>query len=382
MTVWDPLAGNRTIQGLQRQVTVQDPAHSWLLLGPRGAGKTAAALAMAASMNCAVAPAIGCGECSTCLRILRRRHPDVHHVSAEGAFILVDQIRDSVLSVASRSPFEGKRKVFVIEEADRMNPSAQNALLKTLEEPFEDTVFILLSARDEELLDTIKSRCRIVHLQRVAEERIAELLTSEGTPPEKALLAARVCEGDLQRALNLVSSPTMWERRLAWLSIPRRLVSPIDALDIAAEIVAEARAAAKEREVEQKTAVADLAEAMGEGRGTATARTALAKRHKRELRRTEEGVLTEALDALGSFYRDALALRSGGEAVANLDRLDELRGWADSTIGDPALVCAVEACVAARSALFKNANVALTIETTMLELARLVPPRAALPATG
>ena len=373
MTVWDPLAGNRTVEALQRQVTVPHPAHSWLLVGPRGAGKTAATLAMAASMNCAVAPSIGCGECSSCLRILRRRHPDVHHISAEGTFILVDQIRDSVLSVASRSPFEGKTKVFVIEEADRMNPSAQNALLKTLEEPFEDTVFILLSARDEELLDTIKSRCRIVHLQRVAEDRIAEMLTSQGTPPEQALLAARVCEGDLQRALNLVSSPTMWERRLTWLSIPRRLVSPIDALDIAAEIVADARAAAKEREIEQKAAVSELAEAMGEGRGTATVRTALAKRHKRELRRTEEAVLTEALDALGSFYRDALALRSGGEAVANLDRLEELRGWADSTIRDSALLCAVEACVAARSALFKNANVVLTIENALLELARLVP---------
>lgn len=373
MTVWEPLAGNRTIQALQRQVMVPSPAHSWLLLGPRGAGKAAAALAMAATLNCPVAPAVGCGECSSCLRILRRRHPDVHHISAEGAFILVDQIRDSVLSVASRSPFEGKAKVFVIEEADRMNPSAQNALLKTLEEPFDDTMFILLSGREEELLDTIKSRCRIVHLQRVAEDRIAEMLTSEGTSPEKALLAARVCEGDLQRALNLVASPAMWERRLTWLSIPRRLLSAVDALDIAAEIVAEARDAAKEREVEQKAAVVELAEAMGEGRGTATVRTALAKRHKRELRRTEEAVLSEALDALGSFYRDALALRAGGESVANLDRLEELQGWADSTVGDAALVGAVEACVAARSALFKNANVALTIENALLELARLVP---------
>ena len=373
MTVWDQLAGNRTIEALQRQVTVPDPAHSWLLLGPRGAGKTAAATAMAAAMNCAAAPFAGCGECSSCLRILRRRHPDVHHISAEGAFILVDQIRDSVLSVASRSPFEGKKKVFVIEEADRMNPSAQNALLKTLEEPFADTVFILLSGREEELLDTIKSRCRVVHLQRVAEEQIAEMLTASGTPVEKAFLAARVCEGDLQRALNLVASETMWDRRLTWLSIPRRLLSAVDALDIAAEIIAEAREAAKEREGEQKVAIAELAEAMGEGRGTATVRTALAKRHKRELRRTEEAVLTEALDALGSFYRDALALRAGGEAVANLDRLEELRSWADSSISDGGFVGAVEACVAARSALFKNANVALTIENALLVLARLVP---------
>lgn len=381
MSVWDPLRGNVTIAALEKQVTGREIAHSWLLLGPRGAGKTSAALAMAASVNCSVAPSVGCGDCSSCLRTLRRRHPDVHHVSAEGAFILVDQIRDSVLAIASMSPFEGRSKVFIIEEADRMNPSAQNALLKTLEEPFRDTLFILLSGREEELLDTVKSRCRVVHLHRVAEEQIAEMLTAEGTPPEKALLAARVCEGDFQRALNLVSSPSAWDRRALWLSMPRRLVSPIDALDAAAEIVAEARSAGKEREAEQKTELSDLAEAMGEGRGTGSLRTALAKRHRRELRRAEEAVLSDALDVLGSFYRDALALRSGGEAVANLDRLEELRTWADSPVPDAAFVGAVEACVAARSALFKNANVALTIEHAVLELARLVPPVAAVQTT-
>lgn len=378
MTVWDPLAANRGMDALRRQVAGPDTAQSWLLLGPRGAGKTSAALAMAASINCPVAPSIGCGDCSSCLRILRRRHPDVHHISAEGAFILVDQIRDSVLAVASRSPFEGRSKVFIIEEADRMNPSAQNALLKTLEEPFEDTVFILLSAREEELLDTVKSRCRIVHLQRVAEEQIAAMLSSAGTASERALLAARVCEGDLQRALTLVSSASAWERRSLWLAMPRRLVSPIDALDAAAEIVAEARDAAKARESEQRTEVTDLAEAMGEGRGTASARTALAKRHKRELRRVEEAVLGEALDTLGSFYRDVLALRVGGESIVNLDLLEELRTWAAGETGAAALMTAVERCVAARSALSKNANVPLTIETTLLDLARLAPPAGAL----
>ncbi len=381
MTVWDPLAGNRGIQALQRQVATRDLAQSWLLLGPGGAGKTSAALAMAASINCPVAPSVGCGDCSSCLRTLRRRHPDVHHISAEGAFILVDQIRDLVLAVASRSPFEGRSKVFIIEEADRMNPSAQNALLKTLEEPLEDTVFILLSAREEELLDTIKSRCRIVHLQRVPEEQIVAMLTSGGTASERALLAARVCEGDFQRALTLVSSPSAWERRSLWLSIPRRLVSPVDALDAAGEIVTEARNAAKAREIEQRTELTDLAEAMGEGRGTATVRTALAKRHKRELRRVEEAVLAEALDALGSFYRDVLALRLGGESIVNLDLLEELRAWAAGDTSAAALMAAVERCVAARSALSKNSNVPLTIETTLLDLARLVPPVSALAPT-
>ncbi len=373
MTVWDPLRGNASIESLARQVSARDVAHSWLLLGPSGSDKEAAAAAMAAAVNCEVEPMIGCGDCSTCLRILRHRHPDVHHIAPEGTFILVDQIRESVISEATRSPFEGNSKVFILEEADRMNPAAQNALLKTLEEPGDATLFILLSARDEELLDTIRSRCRVVHLERVPEEHIARVLEEEGVAPDKALLAARVCEGDLHRARSLTSSPTAWQRRGVWLSLPRRLTSAVDALDLAAEIVTEAREAVKERECQQKTEVAELAEALGEGRGTAAARNALTKRHKRELRRVEEAALGEALDTLGSFYRDVLALRKGGEAVANLDALDEIRMWADSRISDLGLLAAVERCVAGRSALSKNANVPLAVETTLLDLARFAP---------
>ena len=374
MTVWDPLRGNASIEALAAQVRAPEIAHAWLLLGPSGSDKGAAAAAMAAAVNCVVAPGVGCGDCSGCLRILRHRHPDVHHIAPEGTFILVDQIRDTVISEASRSPFEATSKVFILEEADRMNPAAQNALLKTLEEPGEATMFVLLSAREEELLDTIRSRCRVVHLRRVPEEHIAGVLTEEGIPAERALLAARVCEGDLHRARSLTSSTALWDRRSFWLSIPRRLASPIDALDIAAEVIAEAKEGVKEREANQKTEVAELAEALGEGRGTATARNALLKRHKRELRRVEEAALAEAMDTLGSFYRDVLALRRGGEAVANLDQMDELQSWAEADVSDLALLAAVERCVVARSSLSKNANVALTIETALLEAARLLPP--------
>ena len=378
MTVWRAFRGNPSVETLAQQVARLDLAHAWLLLGPIGSDKAAAAAAMAAAVNCPREPGVGCGECSSCLRILRHRHPDVHHVVGEGTFILVDQIRDSVISEAARSPFEATSKVFIIEEADRMNPAAQNALLKTLEEPTEGTLFILLTAREEELLETIRSRCRVIHLRRVPEQHIAGVLAEEGVSADKALLAARVCEGDMHRARSLTSSPAVWDRRSFWLSIPRRLVSAVDSLDIAAEMVSEAREAVKEREAQQKTEVADLAEALGEGRGTAAARTALARRHKRELRRVEESVLVEALDTLGSFYRDVLALRSGGEAIANLDLVDELQMWAQSDAADVDLLAAVERCMIARGSLRKNANVPLAIETTLLEVAHLAPPAARL----
>jgi DNA polymerase-3 subunit delta' len=305
---------------------------------------------------------------------MRRRFPDVHHIVPEGPLIPVDTIREQVIPEASRSPFEGRYKVFIIEEADRMNDPAQNALLKTLEEPQPDTVFVLISDREEEVLETIRSRCRVVRMEPVDEQTIVDLLVKEGASLEAALLSARLSEGDLERARRFSFDDAAIERRRFWVGIARRLVSPIDAMDVAAEIVTEAREAAKTLEAVHKTEITELSDALGEGRGTAGARNALAKRHKRELRRAEERVLAEALSSLASFYRDVLATRTGGEeGITNLDLITEIRTWAASVVPDAALLQAVQRCVEARAALLKNANVALAIEATLLELARLVP---------
>lgn len=379
MSVWDRVAGSSAAAGLARQLGTGEIAHAWLLLGPPGSGKQAAAVCMAAALECPVRPGDGCGECSSCLRVLRRRHPDVHHVVPEGPLIPVDTIREAVIPEAARSPFEGAYKVFVIEEADRMNDAAQNALLKTLEEPHPDTVFVLVSDHEDDLLETIRSRCRVVRVDPVPEERIVELLRAEGAPDDVALLAARASDGDGDRARALAFDEHVAARRRFWAAIPARLTSPADALDVATEVVEEARAEVKARERAQKDAVAELADAMGEGRGTATARNALAKRHRRELRRVEEQVLGEALASLASFYRDVVALRRGGsDALVNLDLLDELDAWARADVSDAALLAAAERCVEARASLTRNANVPLQLEATLLELARLAPPPARL----
>jgi hypothetical protein len=161
-----------------------------------------------------------------------------------------------------------------------------------------------------------------------------------------------------------------------WIGIAGRLQSSIDALDAAAEVIAAAKEAVKEREGLQKIEITQLAEAMGEGRGTAHVRNALAKRHKRELRRLEENVLGEALATLGSFYRDVLALRSGAvEGIVNLDLVEALRPWAENdAVSDGALVRAVDRCLETRATFHSNPNAPLQIEATLLDLARLVPP--------
>lgn len=369
MNVWDKLYRSRVIEGLAGQFASGEVAHSWLLVGPSGSGKRGAAIAMASALNCDVEPGVGCGTCSSCARISRRRHPDVHHIVPEGPLIPVDVIRESVIPEASRSPFEGRHKVFVIEEADRMNDSAQNALLKTLEEPHPDTVFILISHLEQEVLETIRSRCRVVHLEPVSEARIVRLLEEDGAPDEIALLAARLAEGDFDRARSLAEDPAVFERRKKWISIPDRLQSPTDALDAAGEIIDEVKSAVKEREQVQKLETQELADAMGEGRGTAYARNTLATRHKRELRRLEEDLYGEALASLASFYRDALALRAGGdEAITNIDLLDELRRWADSPVSDGALVQAIDTCLRTRGSFKVNANATLAIESALMSL--------------
>ena len=374
MTVWDRLKGSRAAEWLEHQIARGDPGHACLLIGPAGSGKRNAAVSIAAALNCTTAPNVGCAECSSCLRILRQRHPDVHHIVPEGPLIPVDVIREAVLPEAARSPFEGGYKVFIIEEADRMNEAAQNALLKTLEEPHSDTVFILISDHEEELLDTVLSRCRIARLESVPEDRIVELLITEGIPESTALLAARVGDGDLARARAFASDQNTKERRDLWLGLPRRLASPIEALDAAAEIIAEAAEVVQLREQAQRTEIVELAEAMGEGRGTATARNALAKRHRRELRRLEEEMLGEALQTIAGFYRDVLVARGGGvDAVMNIDQLAEIESWGAADVSDGALLRAAERCIEARAALIRNANVAVAIEAVLLELVRLVP---------
>ena len=377
MSVWDRLRGSRAAEGIANQVARGESTHAWLFVGPAGSGKGPTSVALAAALNCEVEPLVGCGSCSSCLRTLRRRHPDVHHIVPEGPIIPVDVVRETVIPEANRSPFEGSHQVFIIEEAERMNPAAQNALLKTLEEPQPHTVFVLISDRAEELLETVHSRCRVIRLEPVPEERIVELLKEEGATGEVALLAARLSEGDLDKARALAFDDDVRERRRAWTHLPRRLTSSNDALDCATEILEESRGAAKTLQAAQKKELVELAEAFGEKRGTAQARNALEKRHKREVRRLEGEILGESLRTLASFYRDVLAIRRGGdEAVSNIDLLEELRGWADSEIPDAALVEAVERCIVTRGTLPRNANPQLAIESVLVRLARLAPPRA------
>jgi DNA polymerase-3 subunit delta' len=295
----------------------------------------------------------------------------VHHILPEGPLIPVDLIRDTVIPEASRSPFEAHYKIFIIEEAERMNEAAQNALLKTLEEPQPGTIFFLISDQEDEVLETIRSRCRILRLEPVSEDRIVELLQEAGAAQAEARVAARLSEGDIERARALAFDASASARRAVWNSLPARLTTPADALDLAEEVIAEASEAVKTLDAIHKAEVVEFSDAIGEGRGTATARNALANRHKRELRRLQEEILGEALRQLATFYKDVVVLRRGGrDAITNLDLLDELESWSRSSVSDGALLAAVESCLSARAALPQNANALLTLEAALVGITR------------
>ncbi len=369
---WTALAASEPARMVQRQLQAADVPQAWLFAGARGGGKAMAARAVASALQCELSPREGCGGCSSCTRIARGSHPDVHHIEPEGPLIPVDLIREVVLPQAARSPFEGRYKIFVIHEAHRMNDAAQNALLKTLEEPLPDTVFLLISDNEDELLETIRSRCRVVRFATLALGSVKAVLQDRGVDPARAETAARVAGGDLERALELSLDDQAWARRRSWLAIPRRLESSVAAMDVVAEVLDEVKVALKGRERAQKSEVKELDDALGGARGTAGARNALLARHRRELRRVEEDLVIEVLQTLASFYRDVLVLRNADlDEVVNLDVVEELKTWVDAPVANGAVVHAADRCARAELTIPRNANRQLALESVFLDLVAL-----------
>lgn len=243
--------------------------------------------------------------CSTCRRTRRGVHPDLMLVEAAGATSLgVDQSRETV-AAANLTPVEGSRKVIVVEEAGLMTEAAANALLKTLEEPSESTVFVLVAESEDDLPPTVASRCRTVHFSRVPQAELAEALVpvAGGRSDEVATISG----GRPGLALSLASESDVAHFRHAWLDLPRRVTpKPGEAFRLAEEMLASA---------EPLLAVLRLRQA-----AEAEERTTKADelRRERELKRSSLALLTTGLEILASWYSDAAVAQFGG-AVKNTD---------------------------------------------------------------
>src|SRR3954464_9208418 len=225
----DVVGHARLVGLLSRSVAGGTLPPSLLFAGPAGVGKQLTALAVAQALNCtntttgsglraegsAGSSFDACGVCPACTRIARGVHPDVLFVTpGDSGAIKIDQVRD-VIDRAQYRPFEGKRRVVIIDDADALVVGAQNALLKTLEEPTPSSVFILVAARPDMLLPTVLSRCPQLRFRPLSLEEMTTALVANGRPDAEARAVAAAADGSLGQALQASAVEFLESRELA-----------------------------------------------------------------------------------------------------------------------------------------------------------------------
>ncbi len=186
--------------------------HAYLFAGPAGTGKRSLADICARALLCSGTGEKPCDECPSCRQFLSANHPDLKRIRPEKS-IGVEAIRDLIDALAVH-PYESSRHVVLIEEADKMTPQAQNALLKTLETPPGDAVFFLMTDQMTALLPTIISRCRIVRFALLEEKDCVSVLTAQhAMAEERARLLSRLSMGSVGRAIEMDQSEQYWKLR-------------------------------------------------------------------------------------------------------------------------------------------------------------------------
>jgi len=223
------------MEQLMRSAQAGRIVHALLFVGPHGTGKKTMAEIMARAILCSSTGDKPCDACPACKKCLQNLHPDVHCVAPEKNTIKVDQIR-SLISDLSLAAYEGGKKIAIIEHADAMNESAQNALLKTLENPTGDTLFFLLTDVPGALLPTIISRCLTVRFSCLEPEACAQVLISRGVEADKANILAAAAQGSVGRALEMHADAEYPALRARVIDAIEALEKPQDVLRMSAQL--------------------------------------------------------------------------------------------------------------------------------------------------
>ncbi len=333
--MWQTVGQDHLLKQLSGSLRSGRIGHAYLLAGPPHVGKMTLALDLAAAVNCQSSSdsADGpCWQCEPCLRIQRGVHSDMSVVAVGGdsraqTRISIEQIRDAehFLSV---TPVEGGWKVIIIDGAETLSAGqgeSANALLKTLEEPPERSLLLLLSAEEHAILPTIRSRCRLLHLRPMAGDRLAERLATQwGADPEAAGRLARLARGCPGWAINALTNPDALEARAAQLD---RITDP--------------------------------------GEAALDQRFALANALAGDFSRDRESV-RQTLYLWQGWWRDLLLIKEGAPAhVQNADRRPELDAAA-SNVASPDIVEFLKRVQTTLAALDANANPRLALEYMML----------------
>ncbi|SDV04015.1 DNA polymerase-3 subunit delta' [Microlunatus sagamiharensis] len=379
-TVWDDLVGqDAAVEVLRRAARGEDHAmtHAWLVVGPPGSGRSNAARAFAAALQCERPGGVeaGCGRCGGCRTALSGAHPDVTLVRTEQLSIGVDEVRDLVRR-AAMSPTLRHRQVIVVEDADRVTERGADALLKSVEEPAPGTVWILCAPTPDDVVITIRSRCRLLSLATPTTDAVARLLVSrDGVEPALAAEAARAAQGHVGRARVLARDEGARERRREILMIPFGLTSLSACLTAAARLVemcsAESTAATETVDARERAA---LEEALGFGTRGARPRQAAAavkeldEQQRARAKRFQRDAIDRALTELTTFYRDLLSLQTrSGAALVNEALATRLTKLAQRSTPE-ATLRRIDALLACRTALEGNVAPLLALESTMIAL--------------
>lgn len=316
--------GHERPLGILKTVLERDRIPQALLFhGMEGIGKRTTALAFAQALNCREGGTDACGRCPSCRKIAHGTHPDVSTLTAEGQYIRIRDIR-ALQEQMQFKPYEGRWRVFLVQEADRMNLEAANALLKTLEEPSANHGLILLTAHPDRLPRTVLSRCQQVRFHPLPRETVQRFLVEQHAleAPPAALLAS--CSGgSIARALNLRQGDFLEMRR----ALLERMASP-----------------ALREPWQRLSFLGELGQ--------------------------ERRSLAERLAVMRSCWRDALVVRETGTAdlLIHRDCEAEIRTLADRRTGEEILnnIRLIDRAIAA---LDQNANKQLTLEVMMFRLA-------------
>jgi DNA polymerase-3 subunit delta' len=378
MTVWDDVVG-QTAAVAELSGAATDPramTHAWLFTGPPGSGRSVAARAFAAALQC---PRHGCGECAACRTTMHGTHADVREVVPEGLSITVAEMR-ALVQLAARHPVTGRYQIVIIADADRLTERGANALLKAVEEPSDQTVFLLCAPSDhpDDVPITIRSRCRIVALHTPPAPAIAAVLADrDGIDRPTAEWAASVCGGHIGRARHLATDMEARSRRERVLSIPLGLRNLGDAFAAAEELDRGAKAEAADlsdgRDAAEREELAIAMGAGGVGKGVAAAaRSAkaaekgLERRQKSRATRTQRDVLDLALIDLAGFLRDVLVAGSAAQVpLTGPDRSADVHRAAQQWSPESVLR-RLEAVLACREALDRNVKPLVALEAMLV----------------